>query len=359
MHASLRVLLVGPVPPPAGGMANQTRQLKRLLEIEGIAVSLVQTNAPYRPAWVANLRGLRALFRLAPYWRTLAREAARADVVHVMANSGWAWHLLATPAIRIARSAGKPIIVNYRGGLAPEFLAKSAANVRTMMRGARLVVPSKFLQDVFGQYGMQARIIPNVVDTQVFRPRTAARERVIAAPHVVVARNLEAIYGIDLGLRALAIARQRHPKLRASIAGSGPERERLEVLSAQLRLSDVVRFTGRLDEAAMAGLYQEANLVLNPVRADNTPNSVLEALACGVPVVSTNVGGVPFLVEHEQTAVLVEPESADALAGGLSRVLEDAELREHLIANGLDLASRCSWPFVRSLWLEAYRDSVR
>lgn len=355
MARPLKVLLVGPLPPPSGGMANQTRQLKRLLEGEGVEVALVQTNAPYRPAWVSHLRGLRAVFRLMPYLRALAAEAQQADVVHVMANSGWAWYLLAAPAVAVARRQRRPTIVNYRGGLAEEFLEKSAGRVRNALRGARLVVPSRFLHEVFARYGMQAQVIPNVVDTQVFRP-VASRPvaDVIDAPHVVIARNLEAIYGIDLGLRALAVLRRSHPDLRASIAGSGPERASLEALAAELGLTHVVKFTGRLDVPGMVALYQSADLVLNPVRVDNTPNSVLEALACGVPVVSTNVGGVPYLVEHESTAVLVPPESPEALAEGMTRVLGEPELRRNLVSRGLALADRCSWPRVRDLWLDTY-----
>jgi hypothetical protein len=83
----LRVGLVGPLPPPAGGMANQTRQLAELLGAEGAEVTLVQTNAPYRPSWVGRLTGIRALFRLVPYVVRLWQCAGRVQLFHVMANS--------------------------------------------------------------------------------------------------------------------------------------------------------------------------------------------------------------------------------------------------------------------------------
>ena len=112
---ALRVLLVGPLPPPAGGMANQTQQLSRLLEAEGISARLVKTNAPYWPAWIARVPLVRALFRLVPYISRLWRSLPGVDVVHVIANSGWAWHLFAAPAIQIAKARRRPVIVNYRG----------------------------------------------------------------------------------------------------------------------------------------------------------------------------------------------------------------------------------------------------
>lgn len=356
MNGPLRLLLVGPLPPPSGGMANQTRQLKRLLEGEGLVVEVVQTNAPYRPAWAASLKGIRAVARLVPYaWRVFA-QAGRADVVHVMANSGWAWHLFAAPAIRVARLRGKPVVVNYRGGLAGEFLASRSGSVRrTIRKSDALVVPSEFLKEIFTRHSIQAVVIPNVVDVDVFRPRDPPLPRDEHAPHVVVARNLEHLYGNDTAIRALAKFREQVPGAHMSITGTGPEAEALRALAQDLGLGTAVRFTGRLETAQMVALYQSADVVLNPSRADNTPNSVLEALACGVPVVSTDVGGVPFLVEHGRTAWLVEPDTPETMAQGLARVLHDDRLRHALRSNGLELARSCSWAAVKGQWLGLYR----
>src|SRR6266567_4483278 len=97
----LRIAIVGPLPPPSGGMANQTRQLTELLRAENMHAEVVQVNAPYRPAWIGHIRVLRALFRLLPYLVRLWRSAGDAQLFHVMANSGWAWHLSAAPAVWI------------------------------------------------------------------------------------------------------------------------------------------------------------------------------------------------------------------------------------------------------------------
>ena len=125
----LKIALVGPLPPPEGGMANQTRQLGELLVKEGAQVTLVRVNAPYRPRWIGRLRGVRAFFRLVPYVFDLWRAAGRVDLFHVMANSGWSWHLFAAPAVWVARLRGVPCVVNYRGGEADSFLDRSASSV--------------------------------------------------------------------------------------------------------------------------------------------------------------------------------------------------------------------------------------
>ena len=143
------------------------------------------------------------------------------------------------------------------------------------------------------------------------------------------------------------------PGARLSIAGSGPELDSLRTLGGGARSGRRVQFTGRLETAEIVSLYQSADVVLNPSRADNMPNSILEALACGVPVVSTNVGGVPYLVEHGRTAWLVPLDDAECMAAGIVHVLGDAELRATLVDNGCTLARSLRWPVVREQWLSS------
>lgn len=339
-------------------MANQTRQLTEWLRAEDIYAEVVQVNAPYRPAWIGSVRILRAFFRLLPYIFRLWHAARDVQLFHVMANSGWSWHLFAAPAIWMARLSGKRVIVNYRGGEADVFFAKSFAWVRPTLRAADLiVVPSGFLQIVFAKYGVATQVIPNIVDLARFSPAPPKRHAARAAsPHLMVARNLEAVYDIPTAIRAFALLIARYPRARLTVAGSGPERVALETLARQLGVAAVVDFPGRLESEAMAALYRDADLALNPSQVDNMPNSLLEALASGVPIVSTNVGGVPFLVENERTALLVPPGNPRAMADAVERLLSDPALTATMILNGLVLVQRFSWPSVRGLWLRAYRD---
>ena len=352
----LRVALVGPLAPPAGGMANQTRQLAELLRAAGAQVELVQTNRPYAPAWAGRLPGVRAAFRLLPYLAALWRGCGHADVVHLMSNSGWAWHLFSVPAVWIAALRGKPVLVNYRGGEAAGFLARSAAQVRlTMRRAAVLAVPSGFLQQVFGAHGMPAAVLPNIVDLGRYRPR--AERRPLDA-HVVVTRNLEPLYDNASAIKAFAQLAAGRPGARLTIAGSGPQQAELEALAAALGVADRVRFAGRLDRGEVAALLQDADLSLNPSLADNMPNSVLEALAAGVPVVSTQVGGVPFVVEHERTALLVPPGDAEAMARAMARLLDDAALWRRLSDDGLAEVQRYTWTAVAPTLASLYRRAL-
>jgi glycosyltransferase involved in cell wall biosynthesis len=339
----LKVGLIGPLPPPSGGMANQTRQLARLLAEAGVSVELVQVNAPYRPEWMGKVWGLRALFRLLPYLAHLWRCAGRVDLFHVMANSGWAWHLFAAPAVWLAALRGKPAIINYRGGEADSFFATQFHWVKpTLARATAIIVPSGFLEAVFAKRGVKTETVPNIIDLSRFRPAEARS----AQCHLIVTRNLEDIYDIPTALRAFALILKDQPHARLTVAGSGPRLAGLEALCDELQIAEAVRFTGRLDNEHMADLYRDADLLLNPSLADNMPISLLEAMASGVPIVSTDVGGIPYLVEHGVSAMLVPPEQPEAMAASALRVLDDPALAARLRDAGLARARRYTWPLV-------------
>ncbi len=360
----LRVCLVGPLPPPAGGMAHQCAQLQAVLRAEGLAVEAVPSNAPIRPAWLARVPAVRALCRLLPYGLHLWRATGRCDLVHVLANSGWAWHLFAAPAIGVAWLRHKPVITHYHGGNADAFLSRGPLMVRRLLALSTLrVVPSAFLQRVFERHGLMCEVIPNGVDLARFgagqgRAAEQAQPAQHAAPQLLVSRNLERIYGIDTAIRALALVREQLPRVRLVIAGSGAEQDRLQALARRLHPAEAVCFTGRVVNTAMPELLAASACLINPSLVDNMPLSILEAFAAGVPVVSTRAGGVPDLLQHGRSGLLVDVDDDAALAREVLRVLQEPGLAQRLAQAGLLEVAHCAWPAVTPLWLDAYRRAV-
>jgi L-malate glycosyltransferase len=344
----LRVGLIGPLPPASGGMASQTRQLAELLMEGGHVVTLVQVNMPYWPAWVGRIPLLRAVFRLVPYAIALWKAAGQVDIFHVMANSGWSWHLFAVPAIWMGHRRGVPVA---------SFLEKSSWWMRlTMERSSALIVPSAFLQGIFSRYGMVAEIVPNVVDLTLF----SAPQRILSdSPHLLVARNLEALYDNETAILAFQRVRDIFPDARLTLAGCGPLELRLRQTVSALGLESSVQFTGRLDRDAMALLYRSADLLLNPSLADNMPNTVLEAWSSGVPVVSTNVGGIPCLVQDGVTASLVPPGDPLAMAQACLRLLTNGSLWRQRVETGQREVLRYTWPCIQPVLIGVYHKTLK
>jgi glycosyltransferase involved in cell wall biosynthesis len=173
-------------------------------------------------------------------------------------------------------------------------------------------------------------------------------------PKLVITRNLEKIYGIETAIDAVAILKRRFPKIKVFIAGSGPLQSVLVGQVEGLGLTENVQFTGKLTPEQIALLYQDVDIMLNPTTVDNMPNSVLEALANGLPVVTTNVGGIPYIVADNETALLVEVDNPEMMAAKVEQLIDNPLLYQKLVLNGIAQVENYDWKNVKHQWLNLY-----
>ena len=138
-----------------------------------------------------------------------------------------------------------------------------------------------------------------------------------------------------------------------TVVGDGPLRVQLRETASALQLRNT-EFTGRLEHELAAKLYDTADVFLNGSSIDNQPLSILEAFACGLPVVSTNAGGIPFMVENEVNALLSPVGDERKLAENVLRLMEDQQLAGKLISNGLRECESSDWELLRDQWLNTY-----
>jgi glycosyltransferase involved in cell wall biosynthesis len=223
-----------------------------------------------------------------------------------------------------------------------------------LRRVDEIVVPSGYLVDVFARFGLRARAIFNIVETARFRFRTRRPLR----PVFLSNRNLEPMYNVGCVLRAFALVQARHPQAQLTIAGDGSERTRLEQLARELKLQHV-NFIGRVAPERMPELLDAADIYLNASEIDNMPGSIIEAYAAGLPVVTTDAGGIPYIVTHEETGLLVPCGDAESLAAGALRLLTDEEFAARLIERARRACEQYSWPAVRGEWLKLYHELAR
>ena len=354
----VRVCVVAPSLDILGGQAVQAaRLLEALRGAPGVEAELL----PVNPRLPGALRGLqrvkylRTLVTQPAYLATLAARLGRCDVVHAFSASYLSFVLAPTPAVLLARALGKPVIVNYRSGEAEDHLRRWPSARATLRLADEVVVPSGYLVEVFARFGIAAREIANGVDGERFRfrPRWPVR------PVFLANRNLEPMYDVATVLRAFARIRARHPDARLTVAGDGSERGRLEALAAELGVGDV-RFAGRVAPEAMPALYEEAELYLNASLIDNFPGSILEAFAAGTPVVTTDAGGIPHLVDHGRTGMMVPAGDDRALADAALRLLDEPALAASVAASArAEARDRYGWAAVRDRWAGLYRALAR
>jgi glycosyltransferase involved in cell wall biosynthesis len=169
-------------------------------------------------------------------------------------------------------------------------------------------------------------------------------------------RSFHPIWNPDMAVRVLS--RLRTEGIDASLVMGGADKGYLaetRELARALHVADHVRFVGFLGPKDKAREGDVADIFLNTNRIDNMPVAVIEACAMGLPVVSTNVGGIPDLLTQGATGLLVASEDDEAMTGCVRRLLREPALCRNLSTNGRQLAERCSWPVVRQQWLELFR----
>ena len=350
---SSRVLLVAPMPPPYGGMALQAGKLVKLLRGEGVEISWFPSNFPFPRGlrFIDRFPGLRTALRFLLIWPKLWVEAGTAEVVHVLAASWTYFFLVVYPAVLTGRLRGKRVVLNYRGGEAGRFFRLFGWAAWPVFRLADSVTaPSEFLAKIIRErFYVSVSIVPNILDNRIFRYRS----RSSIQPKLLVSRHLEKPYDIESVLRAFGRLQEQYPHASLWIAGTGSERERLFRLAGAWNLRNV-EFLGHVEHRDLPAVYDQCDIYLNASRVDNFPGALLEASAAGLVMVSTGAGGIPFIYEHEKTALLVEPGDWQALAAAVQKVLQNPSLALELTTAGALLARACDWNEVRGPLYRAY-----
>ncbi|HEX5720675.1 MAG TPA: glycosyltransferase family 4 protein [Thermoanaerobaculia bacterium] len=323
-----RVGLIGPMLGSNPGWAvGQGEVLAGLLEREGWDVRTASSRVN---RWL----------RLADVATSPWRWHGRVDVLVLMVFSGPAFRLVEAASAAGAR-LGMPMVFWLHGGNLADFAGRHPARVRRVLaRGRASVAPSKFLAEPFG-----ARVIPNVVDLDQY----PYRHRAQVAPRLLWMRTFHELYRPDLALKAL----ERLKTTGATLTMAGQDKGLLAQTRRRAEEMGLdVRFPGFLDAESKRREFARHDVFLNTNQVDNAPVSVLEAAAFGLPVVSTQVGGIPHLLRDGEEALLVPEGDAEALAASVRRLLDEPGLAARLSAAGREVAERSSWPRVKPLWQE-------
>lgn len=351
--AQRSVLLIGPKVPPYGGMAIQGRLMQELMASEGISTYFLASNLPFPKglAFLDRFRGVRPFLRSINFCIQLWRLLPRVEVVHILACSWLYFFVIVCPAVAISRLHGKRVILNYRGGQADDFLRRSAFALKPFFRLAHVVTaPSQFLVNVLGKrVGVQVEIVPNIVNFNRF----AHRERNPMQPKMIVTRHLLKLYDIESVIRAFELVQERYPEASLLIVGTGNQEGYLRGLVAKLALRNV-EFLGYVPQENLPAIYDRCDILLNASLADNFPGSLVEAAAAGLVVVSTAVGGIPYIFENGASAILVQPGDWNGLGDGVLRALADHAFAARLRAEALKQCQKFDWKNVRRALYRLY-----
>lgn len=353
--APLRILVIAPSHDILGGQSIHAAQLVREFSKEpSLRVGFLPINprAPGALRHLQRVKYIRTVVTSLIYLIRLLTQIPRYDVIHVSSAAYTGFILATMPPIFIGKFFRKRVVLNYHAGQAVEHLRDwRRTAIPTIRRADAVVVSSGWLVDVFARYGIKARAIFNHVELDDFH----FRERSPLRPVFLSNRNFDPIYNVPCVLRAFALIQKRFPQASLTVVGDGAQRVEIEQLARDLQLRSV-KFTGLVAPEEMPALCDGADIYLNASNVDNMPLSILEAFASGLLVVTSKAGGIPYVVNHEKTGLLVEMNDHEAMAAAAIRLLEDEELAAALARNARAECGQYEWNVVRESWLGFYRE---
>ena len=291
--------------------------------------------------------------------RVVVEEHGRApfDVIH--AQYGYPTGLA---ALLSSRRTGVPNLVSIQGGDGHWVGSCCGTHKRAMLAvlghaGALLIGSRSFADEVTENHGTppdRFTIVPGAVNTERFYPAGEDIGKLGATPHLLYHGRVDARKGILDLLDAFAALSERRPA-RLTVSGIGPDSKNAAGRARELGLDDRVEFSGYADYAATSEVYRRAELFVSPTYAEGFSNTILEAMATGLPVVSTRSVGVVDCLRHKENALLHEPGDVPGLTATLDQMLDDRDLRRRLAEKSLEEARTLyAWPTVARRIVSVY-----
>lgn len=301
--------------------------------------------SPYLRDWVYRLMEAPKGGRLAALLLRLDIELFSRRLVDLVSESSYPIDVLQGaglyPAVTARERAGMPVIIRNQGGTPPRHFLPQVAQ-------ADAVIGDGWDADHFeASTGRPLVEIPGGVDLDLFHrvPSTVRQQHDLIDREVILyVGRFAPLKNVALLISAFAALRARRPSAALVLVGEGPLEPTLRGQVERLGLTEGVRFVGSVPHQALAPYYSAADVFALPSRFDNSPNAVLEAMACEVPVVATSVGGVPRYVANDENGLLVPPGEPAALGDALEQVLDSAVLRKRLAQAGrTTVEDRFTW----------------
>jgi len=329
--------------PHLGGAEQQALQLAEQLARRGVQVCVLTRKFKGLPAHetvrgVPVYRAIRTLpwgkwfaltYLFSVLWFLLKKRRSY-DIIHCHLLQGF--HSLAAILMKALFKKKVIIKVGATGLLSDFIMIKKVLLGDWLLRrtlGADLVItvcsPSSAEALAAGFSPVQVAHIPNGVDTACFKPGPDTGKR---GNTITFIGRLDYLKGVDVLLQALRKLIDSRIPVHLDILGDGPERNKLEMMSQQLGINDAVTFHGAVH--GVEPYLQQATMLVLPSLSEGMPNVVLEAMACGLPVIATRVGGIVDIIADGENGLLVDAQRPDQLYDAMKKLFTDRQLADRL-----------------------------
>lgn len=241
------------------------------------------------------------------------------------------------------------------GGNLPYRFSKSRKATGSVVNHAfKTVIPSQYLNAHLKEFEIpRVEIIPNAIELQNYN----FKERKLFQPKLLWVRSLAKIYNPEMAVQVFSILKNEYPDAQLTMVGPFKDISKSEMQRIINSYSLEVKLTGKLDKEEWIARAKDFDIFINTTTIDNMPVSVIEAMALGLPVVSTNVGGIPFLIEHGKTGLLVDSNNPQAMAEAIYKYLNDFSFASQIAANANAQVQSLQWNVVKHQWIQIFESN--
>ena len=331
-----RLLYVGNKLSKHGNTATSIETLGVFLESEGFEV------------YYASSKKNKILRILDMIWSTL-KYANKVDYVLIDTYSTinfWYAFIIS----QLCRLLSVKYITKLHGGNLPNRIKKSRNFCDMIFQNAHInVAPSNYLFKAFENNGYDKLIyIPNTIELQNY----SFKKRESVTPKLLWVRSFAKIYNPTMAVKVLFGLKNEFPQAVLCMVGPVKDESYQETVQLIKELEIDVVFTEKLSKAEWTELSKQYDIFINTTHFDNTPVSVIEAMALGLPVVSTNVGGIPFLLKHQDNALLVPDNDVEKMINEIKKLLNNPKLANQVSENARIFVGDFDWEVVKKQWFE-------
>ena len=314
----MRICLCHHKTPETGSISKQAELHKKILEENGYKVTVIGTKTLTPLKFTSFVKMVTCL--------------KKSDILHVHACSWWGF-LPAIYGVIASQITEKKVIITYHGGAFKEFYNKYHKIIKPFLKRIdKITVPSGFLKEIFNSHGYNnINVIYNIIDDNFIKYGTQGIKKSIK-PYFIVTRSLEPLYNVKNAIKAFKIIKSNYLDAKLFIVGDGSQKDELQQLTKDNKIRDVF-FLGRIPNDEMPEYYSKADIAISPSNYDNMPLSIIEAQACGLCVISTNVGGIPFIINNMKNGILVPQDDYYSIAEKVGFLLTHQVIGLKIIEN--------------------------
>lgn len=241
-------------------------------------------------------------------------------------------------------------IPKLHGGNLPNRIVRSKFFSDLIFNNAHInIAPSSYLYETFRKSGYtNLKYIPNTIELELYKESV----KEFKTPKILWVRSFSKIYNPVMAVKVFINIKKDFPDATICMVGPKKDDSHSKTVKFAHKNGVDVLFTGKLSKPEWIDLSKDYNVFINTTHFDNTPISVIEAMALGIPVVSTNVGGIPYLLQDNVNALLVDDDDVEGMTNQIKRLVTEPELANSLTKKGKESVEGFDWEVVKKEWVE-------